>query len=79
MNEFLKLEYERCMDLVKYYMVRMLDALGHVVVTFDDLSEGIRDRVLGGEFVLGSWRLFGQMNYSFEVKYQLECGVELEL
>lgn len=36
------------------HMVRMLDALGHAVVTFDDLSTGFRDAVLGGEFVQGS-------------------------
>jgi UDP-glucose 4-epimerase len=33
------------------HMVRMLDAFGHAVVTFDDLSAGFRDAVLGGEFV----------------------------
>ncbi len=32
----------------------MLDALGHAVATFDDLSAGFRDAVLGGEFVPGS-------------------------
>jgi UDP-glucose 4-epimerase len=36
------------------HMVRMLDELGHAVVTFDDLSSGFRDAVLGGEFVQGS-------------------------
>lgn len=36
------------------HMVRMLDGLGHAVVTFDDLSAGFRDAVLGGEFVQGS-------------------------
>jgi UDP-glucose 4-epimerase len=36
------------------HMVRMLDALDHEVVTFDDLSAGFRDAVLGGEFVQGS-------------------------
>ena len=36
------------------HMVRMLDELGHAVVTFDDLSAGFRDAVLGGEFVQGS-------------------------
>lgn len=35
------------------HMVRMLDSLGHAVVTFDDLSAGFRDAVLGGEFVQG--------------------------
>lgn len=36
------------------HMVRLLDALGHGVVTFDDLSAGHRDAVLGGQFVHGS-------------------------
>lgn len=36
------------------HMVRMLNTLGHAVVTFDDLSAGFRDAVLGGEFVQGS-------------------------
>jgi UDP-glucose 4-epimerase len=36
------------------HMVRMLDGLGHAVVSFDDLSTGFRDAVLGGEFVQGS-------------------------
>jgi len=36
------------------HMVRMLGELGHVVVTFDDLSAGFRDAVLGGDFVQGS-------------------------
>lgn len=36
------------------HMVRLLDSLGHQVVTFDDLSAGFRDAVLGGEFVQGS-------------------------
>lgn len=36
------------------HMVRLLTSLGYVVVTFDDLSTGFRDAVLGGEFVLGS-------------------------
>lgn len=33
------------------HMVRLLVDLGHSVVTFDDLSSGFRDAVLGGEFV----------------------------
>jgi UDP-glucose 4-epimerase len=33
------------------HMVRMLDELGHEVVTLDDLSAGFRDAVLGGVFV----------------------------
>jgi UDP-glucose 4-epimerase len=36
------------------HMVRLLSELGHGVVTFDDLSAGFRDAVLGGEFVQGS-------------------------
>lgn len=36
------------------HMVRMLDSLGHAVVTFDDLSAGFHDAVLGGKFVHGS-------------------------
>ncbi|NOU01320.1 MAG: UDP-glucose 4-epimerase GalE [Gallionella sp.] len=36
------------------HMVRMLDTLGHAVVTFDDLSAGFREAVLGGVFVQGS-------------------------
>lgn len=36
------------------HMVRLLTSLGHIVVTFDDLSAGFRDAVLGGEFVQGS-------------------------
>ena len=35
------------------HMVKMLLANGHAVVTFDNLSGGHRDAVLGGEFVLG--------------------------
>lgn len=36
------------------HMVRLLDSLGHGVATFDDLSAGHRDAVLGGQFVHGS-------------------------
>lgn len=36
------------------HMVRLLTELGHSVVTFDDLSSGFRDAVLGGELVQGS-------------------------
>jgi UDP-glucose 4-epimerase len=35
------------------HMVKMLLAEGHEVITFDNLSSGHRDAVLGGEFVLG--------------------------
>ena len=33
------------------HMVKMLLAKNHEVVTFDNLSSGHRDAVLGGEFV----------------------------
>jgi UDP-glucose 4-epimerase len=36
------------------HMVRLLCDLGYEVVTFDDLSAGHRDAVLGGQFVQGS-------------------------
>jgi UDP-glucose 4-epimerase len=36
------------------HMVKLLDARGHAVVTFDDLSTGHRDAVVRGEFVAGS-------------------------
>ena len=35
------------------HMVKMLLSEGHDVITFDNLSGGFRDAVLGGEFVLG--------------------------
>jgi UDP-glucose 4-epimerase len=35
------------------HMVKMLLAEGHEVITFDNLSSGHRDAVLGGEFFLG--------------------------
>ncbi|MFA7240058.1 MAG: UDP-glucose 4-epimerase GalE [Sulfuricellaceae bacterium] len=35
------------------HMVKMLLAAGHEVVTFDNLSGGYRDAVVGGEFILG--------------------------
>ncbi|MBS4095577.1 MAG: UDP-glucose 4-epimerase GalE [Sulfuricella sp.] len=35
------------------HMVKMLLSLGHEVVSFDNLSSGHRDAVLGGRFVLG--------------------------
>lgn len=35
------------------HMVKMLLSKGHEVVTFDNLSGGYRDAVVGGEFVLG--------------------------
>ena len=35
------------------HMVRLLDDLGYAIVTFDDLSTGFRDAVLGGKFVQG--------------------------
>ena len=36
------------------HMVRLLNSLGHSVVTFDDLSTGFRNAVLAGEFLQGS-------------------------
>ena len=47
------------------HMVRMLDELGHTTVTFDDLSAGFRDAVLGGEFVQGSLRDMDALNALF--------------
>src|SRR5437867_3383849 len=35
------------------HMVKMLLDQGHSVITFDNLSSGYRDAVLGGEFVKG--------------------------
>ena len=35
------------------HMVKMLHDLGNQVITFDNLSSGFRDAVLGGEFVQG--------------------------
>lgn len=35
------------------HMVKLLGALGHEVVTFDNLSKGYRDAVVAGEFVEG--------------------------
>jgi UDP-glucose 4-epimerase len=35
------------------HMVKMLHEQGHAVVTYDNLSSGFRDAVLGGEFVKG--------------------------
>jgi UDP-glucose 4-epimerase len=47
------------------HMVRMLNDLGHLVVTFDDLSTGFRDAVLGGEFVKGSLNDKASLNALF--------------
>jgi len=35
------------------HMLKMLLAEGHQVVTFDNLSSGHRDAILGGEFIQG--------------------------
>jgi UDP-glucose 4-epimerase len=47
-------------------MVRLLHDLGFAVVTFDDLSSGFRDAVLGGEFVQGSLHDKSALNHLFE-------------
>lgn len=58
------------------HMVRLLANLGHAVVTFDDLSAGFRDAVLGGEFVQGSLhdkaalgKLFGSHQFDAVVHF----------
>jgi UDP-glucose 4-epimerase len=48
------------------HMVRILHDLGFAVVTFDDLSSGFRDAVLGGEFVQGSTHDKPALNLLFE-------------
>jgi UDP-glucose 4-epimerase len=47
------------------HMVRMLDEQGHEVVTFDDLSTGFRESVLGGIFVQGSLLDKGALEHLF--------------
>lgn len=56
------------------HMVRMLVDLGHTVVTFDDLSTGFRDAVLGGEFVHGSLHDKAVLSALFG-KYQFDAVV----
>ena len=47
------------------HMVKMLLATGHEVVTFDNLSSGHRDAVLGGEFVMGDLADPAQLDAAF--------------
>ncbi len=54
------------------HMVKMLLVEGHDVVTFDNLSSGHRDAVLGGEFVLGDLADQVVLDSVFE-KYQPEA------
>ena len=54
------------------HMVKMLIEGGHSVITFDNLSSGFRDAVLGGEFVLGDLADIDTLNLVFE-KYQPEA------
>jgi UDP-glucose 4-epimerase len=56
------------------HMVRMLDELGHAVVTFDDLSAGFRDAVLGGEFVEGGLQDRAALTALFDL-HQFEAVV----
>ncbi|MDI1310110.1 MAG: UDP-glucose 4-epimerase GalE [Methylotenera sp.] len=54
------------------HMVKMLLDAGHQVVTFDNLSSGFRDAVLGGEFVKGDLADTQLLCEVFE-KYQPEA------
>lgn len=54
------------------HMVKMLCEQGHSVVTFDNLSSGFRDAVLGGEFVLGDLADLTALDNLF-LKYQPEA------
>ncbi|HSI38067.1 MAG TPA: UDP-glucose 4-epimerase GalE [Methylotenera sp.] len=54
------------------HMVKMLVDGGHSVITFDNLSSGFRDAVLGGEFVQGDLADLGAIDQVFE-KYQPEA------
>ncbi len=56
------------------HMVRLLSALGHNVVTIDDLSSGFRSAVLGGEFVHGSLHDKSALNVLFNT-YQFDAVV----
>ena len=47
------------------HMVKMLLEQGHAVVTFDNLSSGFRDAVLGGEFVKGDLADQAKLNEVF--------------
>ncbi|MEZ0318310.1 MAG: UDP-glucose 4-epimerase GalE [Methylophilaceae bacterium] len=54
------------------HMVKMLLDDGHGVVTFDNLSSGFRDAVLGGEFVQADLADLSALDDAFE-KYQPEA------
>lgn len=54
------------------HMVKMLVDGGHNVITFDNLSSGFRDAVLGGEFVQGDLADLAAIDQVFE-KYQPEA------
>lgn len=54
------------------HMVKMLLAKKHEVVTFDNLSSGYRDAVLGGEFVLGDLADSALLDEVFK-KYQFDA------
>lgn len=54
------------------HMVKMLLDSGHKVVTFDNLSSGFRDAVLGGDFVKGDLADTPLLSEVFE-KYQPEA------
>ncbi len=54
------------------HMVKLLLDQGHAIVTFDNLSSGFRDAVLGGEFVQGDLCDLPAINHVFE-KYKPEA------
>jgi UDP-glucose 4-epimerase len=54
------------------HMVKMLLDEGHTVITFDNLSSGFRDAVLGGEFVKGDLADLTALNQVF-TQYQPEA------
>ena len=54
------------------HMVKMLCDQGHTVVTFDNLSSGFRDAVLGGDFVVGDLADLAALDNVF-VNYQPEA------
>lgn len=54
------------------HMVKLLLDQGHTVVTFDNLSSGFRDAVLGGEFVEGDLSDLPVIDHVFE-KYKPEA------
>jgi UDP-glucose 4-epimerase len=54
------------------HMVKMLLDAGHEVITFDNLSSGFRDAVLGGEFVQGDLADLAALDQVFS-QYQPEA------